>query len=288
MYKVGIIGAGKVGTSFGLYFFKRGYLKLLGFYSRSFKNSIRAAKLSNSKAFDSLEDLVLNSDVIFITTPDDEIKNVFDEIKKLNIERKIICHCSGSLSSQVFFDGTTKNISTLSCHPILAISSYEDGYRDLSGAFFTLEGSKRAIDVISKELRLMNNPYKILESDKKCGYHLATVFISNLIIGLCEISVKLLMKSGFTKDEAMDGLSILAKKNLDKFFEIGAENALTGPVERGDIKTVKRHLKFLEDSNFNLEREIYKDLSLILLDIAQKKNRNRDYKKLREELERKK
>lgn len=102
MYKAAIIGAGKVGTSLGLYFFDNNHISLEGYYSKSKKSADYSAGLTNTKSFKNLKELVDNCNIIFITTTDDQILNVWEDLKKYNIAGKIICHCSGSLNSQIF------------------------------------------------------------------------------------------------------------------------------------------------------------------------------------------
>ena len=61
----------------------------------------------------------------------------------------------------------------------------------------------------------------------------------------------------------------------------GAKAALTGPCERGDAETVKKHFKYLDGD----DRELYKLISLRLVKIAEKKNPEKDYKDLKKLLE---
>ena len=61
---------------------------------------------------------------------------------------------------------------------------------------------------------------------------------------------------------------------------MGIIDALTGPIERGDIETIKQHLAVMP-TEF---KDIYQQLSLILLNISRKKHPNRDYRQLELEL----
>lgn len=280
MYNVGIVGAGKVGTSLGLYFFDKGELSLRGYYSRSIESSNYAAQKTKAKSFDSLDDLVEECQIIIVTTPDDEISKVWSQIKKFNIRNKIICHCSGSLSSSVFFDCTTKEAHCCSFHPMLAVSSKESSYKALGGAFFTLEGSPKAVELISRQLILYQNPYKIISSSDKRKYHLASVCISNLVIGLGSISVRLLKEYGFKEEEALEALSTLGMRNLESFFQKGALATLTGPLERGDLGTIQGHLDAISGSEWKVERQAYQAISQVLLEIAKEKHPERDYSNL--------
>ena len=68
--------------------------------------------------------------------------------------------------------------------------------------------------------------------------------------------------------------------NVNNIAEKGCVEALTGPVERGDIGTVQRHLETLVGD----DREIYRLLSLRLLTLAQEKHPDKDYTNLKEVL----
>ena len=268
MYNIGIIGAGKVGVSLGRYLLGLDYTNLVGYYSRSLYSSAYAEKL------------VEKSNVILITTPDDQISEIWSTISKFSIQNKIVCHCSGSLSSEIFFDISSKGASGCSMHPILAISSKENSYKDLSSAFFTLEGQDKAIEFFSRVLDSKRNKYKVLSKTEKTKYHISSVFISNLIIAMGNISIKLLGDYDFSQEEALDALKSLAVGNMDKFFARGPQDALTGPVERNDLGTVEKHLKALSDDKYENVEKIYRLLSLELVGIAREKNCDRDYSNL--------
>lgn len=274
---IGIIGAGKVGSSLGRYFFSDEDYNLVGYYSRSQDSAIYAAKLTNSAKFNNLETLVKKSNIILITTPDDSIKDIWDEISCLNIQNKIIGHCSGSLSSDIFFDISSKGAYGCSIHPIMAISSKEYSYKVLKDAFFTLEGDNQALDFFEKLLDKKNNKYKVLSFSDKTEYHLSSVFVSNLFISLGNISIDLMSKYGFSEKDSLEALSSLIRGNVESFIKNGTEKSLTGPVERNDVETIKKHLGSVDGR----KREIYRLLSLELLDIASRKNESKDYTDLK-------
>jgi len=281
MKKIGIIGAGKVGVSIGRYFSEvcPGRYRLAGFYSKSDKSSLFASKFTDSSQFLSLNEVINNSDILIIATPDDKIKEIWCELSKYDIKNKIICHCSGSLSSEVFFDISSKSAYGCSMHPLLAINSKENSYKDLNDAFFTLEGDSEAVEAFSDLLEKKGNKFKILKGRNKTKYHLSSVFLSNLVIALGKISVDLLGEYGFSEEEALAALSSLSRKNIDNMMNLGLEKALTGPVERNDIKTVENHRKSVEGVN---KDEVYRLLSLELVEIAQKKHNERNYEPMKD------
>ena len=274
MQTVGIIGAGKVGVSFGISLFSKGPLRIGGYYSKSETSAAYGAERTGSKTYATPGELLADNDVVLIATPDDAIETTWRQLLQLNIHDKIVCHAAGSLSSSLFFDRTTKDVYAASLHPMLAISSKEDGYKSLDGAFFTLEGDSKAVDILKNVLEYHRHRFKIISGDK-ARYHLATSLISNSVIALGKEAVDLLKEIGFEEKEAREALAPLAEKNLASFLEKGAANALTGPVERGDTATVARHLDAMNENK--KQRALYVAAANILVDIATEKHPDRNY-----------
>ena len=80
-----------------------------------------------------------DSEVIFITTPDSAIAQVWEELKALQIRHKIVCHCSRILSSEIFSGKTAYNCSGYSIHPLLAVCDKLHSYKEFSDTIFTIE-----------------------------------------------------------------------------------------------------------------------------------------------------
>ena len=118
---------------------------------------------------------------------------------------------------------------------------------------------------------------RIISPEHKTLYHSAAVFASNLVVGLYEESVRILLQCGFSKEEANMAINPLFIYNAQKIVSKGSLDALTGPVERNDIQTIGEHLIVLSGQ----EREIYCRLSNVLADIAESKHKERSYDQLR-------
>ena len=277
--KIGFIGAGKVGSSLGKYFSDSG--TVMGYSSRSAESACFAAEFTSSKFYDSAEALVNECDVIFITTPDEVIHQVWDELKKLPISDKTICHCSGSLSSSVFSGIEQTGAYGLSVHPLQAISDRENSVHLLKDCVFTVEGDERKIGQIKAFLEGFGNIVKTISAKDKTLYHAAAVFVSNLPIALTQIGTDILKRCGFDDESARKALAPLIVGSANNAAQKGAVKALTGPVERGDAETVAAHLGVINEK----EKEVYLLLTNKLVEIASEKNPTRDYTKLVKNLE---
>lgn len=277
--KFGFIGAGKVGFSLGKYL-KENNINISGYYSKSQHSSKEAAIFTNTQQYNNLEDLIKNSDAIFITTPDNQITDVWNEIKKLPIKEKLICHCSGSISSEVFSNINNHGAYGYSIHPMFAISDKYNSYKNLSKAFITIEGHKKYTEYFKVLFSSFGNSVAIINKDNKTLYHAAAVTVSNLVLGLINNGINYLEECGFTKEMAINALYPLIEFNLKNIREKGIINSLTGPIERGDLSTVINHLNALNEE----DKDLYKLLSKNILKIAKIKNSDRDYKNLEEYL----
>ena len=272
--KIGFIGAGKAGTSLGIHFMKNG-IALSGYYSKSKNSSKQAADYTKSTAFSNLDQVVANSDMIFVTTPDGIIEQIAQILSELDISTKILCHCSGSLSSEIF---SCTNGIKVSAHPMLSISSKNI---DMSKAFFTLEGDVVGLEALAEIFKKTKNKTIVIKSESKIKYHCAASLASNLMIALAEKSIKMLKDCGFERKSAIELLGPLMENNIKAICENGTVGALTGPVERCDKDTVAAHLDILDEK----DKEIYRLLSLELINVAREKNKERNYSSLKKLLE---
>ena len=273
----GIIGAGKVGCSLGKYFVLHG-LSLSGFFDADIHAAQTAADFAGADFEEKLEDLVSKSDALFLTVPDGRITSVWDQVKELPIEGKFICHCSGALSAKDAFPGIAdRGAFGYSIHPLFAVSDRFHSYKELSNAYFTIEGDRRHLEDVKDFFASFGNPVRLIGAEDKVKYHCAAAICSNQVIALIEESLMLLGECGFDEDSALAALRPLIAGNVNKVLENGCVNSLTGPVERGDAQTVRKHLSCLSDS----DRKLYALLSGKLLTVAARKNPGRDYGELK-------
>lgn len=277
--KIGFYGAGKVAFSLGKYFADN-KLALSGYYSLHENSAMLASQFTNSKFYNSLNSFIKDSDIIFITTPDDIIEKSWQKIKNHNLEGKIIAHASGSLSSTLFSDSKNSGCYFYSIHPIFPFSDKFTCYKNLKGAYFSLEGDEKHFAFIKNTLESLGNKVIAINSSSKTLYHLSCVISSNLVLSLLNYSTTLLKALGLEEDDGLKALSPLIYANINSIIEKGFHSSLTGPVPRGDLDTISKHLKDMP----NEFKDIYKLLSLNLLKLSKEKYTNNDYTKLEEVL----
>lgn len=255
----------------GKYLTNRGKT-VTGYYSQTYESAAAAAEFTGTDSFRRMEELVALSDTLFITTPDDEIGTVWDRMKGMSIDERVICHFSGSLSSDVFNGIDEKKACGASIHPMLAFRDRFSSYRQLKQCFFTLEGDHFALQSLKELLKELGNPYCMIRAEDKAKYHCAASILSNAVLALLDMGFGMLEQCGFTKKDAVDAASALVRGNVENVLANGTLASMTGPVLRGDVFTVEKHLGVLTGD----EREIYCLLGRRLLEMAEKRQEKED------------
>lgn len=271
--KIGFIGAGRVGTAMGIYLMNN-KIQVIGYYSKSFSSANKAALLTNCKAYSNINDLVTDTDTIAITTPDDAIISVVNDLKKgiIDLNNKVIFHMSGVHSSEILFplsEKQEKNVSILSLHPLLSFSDPIKSANELKAITFTIEGKGEKIATI-KELfeRLGNGCIEIL-TENKALYHTACTVLSNYLVTTIDVGLDMLVKAGFSKNEASVLAEPLIIKTVENVIRFDTEKALTGPISRGDIGTMQKHLEILNKNNKKWEK-MYNEIGKNTITLAKK------------------
>ena len=269
---IGFIGAGKVGFSLGKYLAQDN--TIVGYASRSFESAREAASFTDSTAFGSPIDLCNECELVFITVPDGAIKATWNELltqpgSRNALVNTCVAHCSGALASDVLDRAGEFHVYPYSIHPLFAISSKKDSYKELKNAFFTLEGDPHKIDEMVELFRRLGNPTQIIAASDKTRYHAAAALASNHVVALYRRSCEELMRCGFTLEGAEAALAPLFLGNAQHVAADGTVASLTGPAERGDTVTIDKHLSILDGST----REVYKILNDTLLELADEKRK---------------
>jgi predicted short-subunit dehydrogenase-like oxidoreductase (DUF2520 family) len=270
--KIGFVGAGKVGFTLGKYFVLQGQ-EIAGFFSRSAAAAKEAAAFTGTDYFETLDDILSASDILFLTVPDAAISDVWRCLKMLPIQNKIICHCSG-LRSSADFDGIDeRGAFGYSIHPLFAIGSKTASYKKMSQAIFTVEGHRQYLPYLKQLFTQMGNRVSVIPTQQKTKYHVAAVFLSNHVAALSHVGCRLLLACGFEESFIKAVLNTLFIENCQAIAENGAISALTGPVERNDCITIKEHIESLD----NDIKSLYINLSHSLVAMAKEKHPEIDY-----------
>jgi predicted short-subunit dehydrogenase-like oxidoreductase (DUF2520 family) len=139
--------------------------------------------------------------------------------------------------------------------------------RDIAGTVFGVEGNdagrRAALDLI----HALKGQSLELEGDQMAAYHAAAAIASNFVVGLLDAASELLASVGISHEQAVAALVPLAQGALDNVADRGVVSGLTGPIRRGDVDTVERHLRALSIASQDLV-ELYRRLGVRIVAVA--------------------
>ena len=279
MKRIGFIGPGKVGCSFGRHITEEGnsFFEVAGYFGRDPEKAREAAALAGGRAYDAAEELAAECDLLLLTVPDKEISDVWDSIIIDMTDRNepfYVGHCSGSQSSEILQPKPGCVFGSM--HPILAVPDKENSYAKFIGAYFTVEGDEAFTSFAGSLLTTLGNPFGSISAEYKTRYHAAAVIVSNLVCAIAYQGAETFKACGLDEEFADNAWRSLFLGNAENVAALGPVLALTGPVERCDTETVARHLEALSGDT----RETYLLLSRTLTETASHKNPDRDYSEM--------
>jgi predicted short-subunit dehydrogenase-like oxidoreductase (DUF2520 family) len=271
---ISIIGPGKVGTALGVLCARAGWnVAAVGGGRR---NSAQAAArtIGNFTRVMSAAEAAGAADLVLITVPDDMIAEVCLQLARAKAFRPqaVVAHCCGALGGEVLDPARTCGAQTGSMHPLQTFPTVQAAVAKLPGAFCFIEGSSHACDVLESLAKAIGAVPMRIDSQSKVLYHAAAAVASNYLVTLLDAAATMIGRSlaDADRDKAMAALGPLVQATLSNVLQLGSERALTGPIARGDIETVRRHLEAVEQVSPQLAA-MYRQLGAMTVDLAVRK-----------------
>jgi predicted short-subunit dehydrogenase-like oxidoreductase (DUF2520 family) len=252
--KIGLIGCGKVGTT--LCYLLKKCNHLVGVYDINKQHEKRACRLLYIKKNVSLKKMCQMSDILLFATPDDKIVHAYRKARPFIRGKKYVVHFSGLLPADIF--PKSPHIYRCAVHPFatfprILIPPTRKKYP------LCIEGDVKARRIVRKIFPRTYFSFRTITKKNKDIYHLIGVFSSNLVVGLLSAIYELTKTLHWTEKDFYEFVLPLVEETLNNVKKLTLKNALSGPLERGDIEVVERHLKTLKRKKQLLK--IYKLLS---------------------------
>jgi predicted short-subunit dehydrogenase-like oxidoreductase (DUF2520 family) len=272
--KIALVGAGVLGTSLGIVLRKAGH-EVVAIASRTLKSARAAAGLiGDVRVVGDVGTVALGADIVLLAVPDRAIPMVGIQIASGGALRRgaVVAHLSGALPAGVLTAVRAAGGHPGCCHPLQTFADVEAAVDALPGSFFFLEGDEEAVDVLRSLVLSVDGRPVPLDSASKPLYHAAAVAASNYLVAVVDYAVGLLKKAGVPHDVALPALLPLIQGTVRNLEAVGLPEALTGPIARGDIGTLKNHLVALRQAPGDLVR-LYGALGRRTVDVALRKGK---------------
>ncbi|MBC7187102.1 MAG: DUF2520 domain-containing protein [Calditrichaeota bacterium] len=246
---VALVGAGRVGSSLAVALHKAG-LRVTAIVDRDLAKARRCATLSAAiTASSSVAALTRPTDFVFVAVPDDALPELVTPLSSCSAIRPgtVVAHTSGVLDSTVLAPLRSQGALVASAHPVMTFAGREDDWRLWDGVYITLEGDEEARQRLAALFRRVGGVPVEFPGPKNVLYHLACVFASNYVVALQASAQRLLAELGFDQVTSERMLAPLLAQTATNLAAEGPVRALTGPIARGDLGTVEKHLRALAE-----------------------------------------
>ena len=240
---VALIGTGRLGGALSLALHQAGF-QVEYLACKSSNRAAEIAKIINGQFIHPPYAEIENVATLFLTVPDDVIQEIAGALSAspINWDNKTVIHCSGALTSYILSALGEKGANMLSFHPLQTFPP-EPAPQRFKGIYFALEGNDYSLgESLAKTLGGI--PFK-LKAKSKILYHAAACAASNFLYGLTEAAKEMNRSAGIEEDLSLNILIPLMLGTIDSIKEYGIMEGLSGPIARGDLNTLRKHLQAL-------------------------------------------
>ncbi len=245
---VAVVGGGRVGQSLA---------RALVHLSRPTAVLARAPRTFTAPLGPAVTDwspAVAAADLIVIAVPDDAVSEVAVRLDASGAvsRHQVVLHCSGRHDRSALAPLEHRGAALGSWHPVVG---FRDEATELAGVAAVIEGDARALRAaraLAQDLGMA--PIREITAAAKPGYHAAAVFASNYLVVMAAIADRLTTAAGV--GSAAELFGPLMRRAVDDVVARGPGAALTGPILRGDVATVRAHLDSLDAATAALYRAL--------------------------------
>jgi predicted short-subunit dehydrogenase-like oxidoreductase (DUF2520 family) len=268
MQTLGFIGAGPVGTTFGVRLSEKGYTVAAVSDVRPASAERFAERIPGCRVATENQAVADAAEVVFITTADDFIAQVCSGLKWR--QGQIAVHCSGASTVQSLEAARHQGAHVGSIHPCQSFSGIDQAIANLPGSTFGIEAEEPVKAVLTGMARALAGDIVYLSSEDKVLYHAAAAIACNYFTTIVKLATDLWGNFGRTSADGIKAYLPLLRGTLANIEAVGFPRCLTGPIARGDVATIRRHLAALAKAAPHM-LPLYRELGLFTVPIAQDK-----------------
>lgn len=211
--------------------------------ARSRQRARVVARSAGAKAVE-LSKAKLDADIVWLCVPDAAIAEAARGLARGREWRgKVALHSSGALASDELRALRARGASVGSVHPMMTFAGPRPP--QLRGLTFAVEGDRKAAGVAREIARELGGEVFAIRKEKKPLYHALGSFSSPLLVMLLSEAEQVGKAAGLAPAKTAKVVRAILRRTLENYFRGGAAAAFSGPMRRGDLLTVKRHMKEL-------------------------------------------
>lgn len=241
---VGVIGAGKVGAVLGAALRNAGHA-VTGVHAVSEASRTRAESLLPEVPVLEIPEILRRSEMVLFAVPDDALPELVSGLAEAGHFQAghLVVHTSGRHGVSVLDPVRAAGAIPLAIHPAMSFTGLTLDLARLQDCMFGVTADAVVLPVAQALVVEMGGEPAVIREQDRGTYHAALSHASNHLVTLTSQSAQLLASIGVEQTDRM--LAPLMSASLENALSNG-DGALTGPVARGDVGTVRRHLEVLD------------------------------------------
>ena len=267
-----IIACGKVGQTLARLWVQHSAIQLQDILNTTIASSTRAvAFIGAGRVASDYADLQA-ADIFLIAAPDDQIAACCTALANSGrlSAGNIVFHCSGALPASILASASRQGAAVASVHPIRSFAVPEKVVANFAGTYCSVEGEPAALDMLQPLFKAIGAQTVTIHGDNKVLYHAGAVFASNYLVTLMDTAVQAYGKAGIPPDVALKMMATLVRETTENVLQLGPEQALTGPIARGDVATVVRQYRAVNNWYQRYGR-LYKQMGKLTAELARRR-----------------
>jgi predicted short-subunit dehydrogenase-like oxidoreductase (DUF2520 family) len=237
---IGIVGAGAVGTALGVALSRAGW-PIHAVASRDAARRERFRSMVEvNRAFIDPEALVEEVELIILAVPDDVVAPLAGTLRMYSGQAMI--HTSGAVGAEALAGAMAAGTQVGSFHPLVAFADTERAVAALHGATIAIEADDQLAAMLAAMAEAIGATPVRLAPGSKPAYHAAAVLAAGGFVALLDAIAELGRVAGLDEAGSLAIYGRLIEGTLGNARALGVAAALTGPITRGDVGTLRSHL----------------------------------------------
>ena len=206
--------------------------------------------------------------IVLVTVQDSRLERALDELAGAPLAPgAVVLHASGSSEPAALARLRAAGHPCGTFHPLVSLAEPSRAAEQLRRSWIGIDGDERAREAATALASRLGSRVLVIPDGQKGRYHAAAVFAANFPTVLAAIAIRLLREAEIPEDDGWAALRGLMTATVANLQEGDPAGVLTGPVVRGDIDTITRHLAALADDPYTLDA--YVVLSRAALPLAE-------------------
>jgi predicted short-subunit dehydrogenase-like oxidoreductase (DUF2520 family) len=242
-----IVGAGHVGRALGRVFTARGIFAVQDVLTRSQASAQAAVGFIGAGHAVDAPGWLRAADVWMLAVSDDRLPEVAAALAQTHdVRGAVVFHCSGAKASGELAPLRAAGAAIASVHPVRSFADPAAVAAAFDGTWCGVEGDPAALALLVPAFEAAGARIVAIDPAAKTVYHAASVFASNYLVTVLDAALRAYQAAGIPEGVARELAQPLAAETLANVMRLGAEQALSGPIARGDEATVARQQSAVE------------------------------------------